>query len=141
MTLIAKTVWLLILVALIVGVAIGYGISIPEKQALQSKLQGLEQASKQVSQMQSELQKLSQENEQLKKQVSELQKKLNPNYVEKIKARGKLIVGTSADWPPFEYVNEKGQIVGTSQTKEGPLTPLLTPNKLKKVGLNLVASF
>ena len=112
MTLIAKTVWLLILVALIVGVAIGYGISIPEKQALQSKLQGLEQASKQVSQIQSELQKLSQENEQLKKQVSELQKKLNPNYVENIKARGKLIVGTSADWPPFEYVNEKGQIVG-----------------------------
>lgn len=34
-----------------------------------------------------------------------------PSYVDKIKARGKLIVGTSADWPPFEYVKD-GEVVG-----------------------------
>lgn len=48
----------------------------------------------------------------LRAQISELQAKLNPNYVEKIKARGVLIVGTSADWPPFEYVDKSGNIVG-----------------------------
>ncbi|RLF20046.1 MAG: amino acid ABC transporter substrate-binding protein [Thermoprotei archaeon] len=41
-----------------------------------------------------------------------LQEQLNPKLVEKIKARGKLIVGTSADWPPFEYIDEKGEVVG-----------------------------
>lgn len=34
------------------------------------------------------------------------------SYVEKIKSRGKLILGTSADWPPFEYVDAKGQYAG-----------------------------
>lgn len=33
-------------------------------------------------------------------------------YIEKIKARGKLIVGTSADWPPFEYVDKNGNFAG-----------------------------
>ena len=31
-------------------------------------------------------------------------------YVDKIKSRGKLIVGTSADWPPFEYIDKNGQL-------------------------------
>ncbi|WP_148682433.1 ABC transporter substrate-binding protein [Pyrobaculum neutrophilum] len=34
-----------------------------------------------------------------------------PTSVEAIKKRGKLVVGTSADWPPYEYV-EGGRIVG-----------------------------
>jgi len=34
-----------------------------------------------------------------------------PTSVDVIKKRGKLILGTSADWPPYEYV-EGGQIVG-----------------------------
>ncbi len=48
----------------------------------------------------------------LRAQIAELQAKLNPNYVERIKQRGVLIVGTSADWPPFEYVDKDGNIVG-----------------------------
>jgi len=32
--------------------------------------------------------------------------------VEKIKERGYIVVGTSADFPPFEMVNEKNEIVG-----------------------------
>jgi len=34
-----------------------------------------------------------------------------PTSVDVIKKRGKLILGTSADWPPYEYV-EGGQVVG-----------------------------
>ncbi|RLE67254.1 MAG: amino acid ABC transporter substrate-binding protein [Thermoprotei archaeon] len=34
------------------------------------------------------------------------------SLVEKIKARGYLVVGTSADWPPFEYINKKGGYSG-----------------------------
>ena len=48
-------------------------------------------------------------------QISALQKELskyNKSYVEEIKKRGKLILGTSADWPPFEYVDKDGNIVG-----------------------------
>jgi len=48
----------------------------------------------------------------LRAQIAELQAKLNPNYVERIKQRGVLIVGTSADWPPFEYVDKDSNIVG-----------------------------
>ncbi|MEM1509927.1 MAG: ABC transporter substrate-binding protein [Thermofilaceae archaeon] len=33
-------------------------------------------------------------------------------YVQKIKQRGVLIMGTSADWPPFEYVDKAGNVVG-----------------------------
>ena len=33
-------------------------------------------------------------------------------YVDKIKARGKLILGTSADWPPFEYIDANGNFAG-----------------------------
>ncbi|MEM2004031.1 MAG: ABC transporter substrate-binding protein [Halobacteria archaeon] len=35
-----------------------------------------------------------------------------PSLVETIKSRGKLIVGTSADWPPFEYIDAKGNYAG-----------------------------
>lgn len=48
----------------------------------------------------------------LQTRVSELEAKLHPSYVEKIKSRGVLRVGTSADWPPFEYVDAKGNVVG-----------------------------
>ncbi|MEZ0345703.1 MAG: transporter substrate-binding domain-containing protein [Infirmifilum sp.] len=34
------------------------------------------------------------------------------SYIDKIKARGKLIMGTSADWPPFEYVDKNGNFAG-----------------------------
>jgi len=33
-------------------------------------------------------------------------------YIDEIKSRGKLIMGTSADWPLFEYVDKQGNIVG-----------------------------
>ncbi|MEM1697701.1 MAG: transporter substrate-binding domain-containing protein, partial [Thermofilaceae archaeon] len=48
----------------------------------------------------------------LQSKLNDLQSRLNPNFVERIKARGVLIVGTSADWPPFEYVDKDGNIVG-----------------------------
>jgi amino acid ABC transporter substrate-binding protein, PAAT family (TC 3.A.1.3.-) len=34
-----------------------------------------------------------------------------PTSVDAVKSRGKLIVGTSADWPPYEYI-EEGKVVG-----------------------------
>ena len=34
------------------------------------------------------------------------------NHLEAIKDAGKLVVGTSADFPPFEYVDEAGNFVG-----------------------------
>jgi polar amino acid transport system substrate-binding protein len=34
-----------------------------------------------------------------------------PTSVDAVKKRGKLVVGTSADWPPYEYV-ENGKVVG-----------------------------
>ena len=76
-----KKVIILLTVALVAGLAVGYILSLPTVSALQAK-------------------------------VNDLESKLNPNYVEKIKARGTLIVGTSADWPPFEYVDSQGNIVG-----------------------------
>ncbi|MEM2824079.1 MAG: ABC transporter substrate-binding protein [Thermofilaceae archaeon] len=48
----------------------------------------------------------------LQSKLNDLESKLNPNFVERIKARGVLIVGTSADWPPFEYVDKDGNVVG-----------------------------
>lgn len=33
-------------------------------------------------------------------------------FIDMIKSRGKLIVGTSADWPPFEYIDAKGNVAG-----------------------------
>ncbi len=33
-------------------------------------------------------------------------------YVQRIKQKGVLVMGTSADWPPFEYVDKDGNIVG-----------------------------
>ncbi|MCD6563160.1 MAG: amino acid ABC transporter substrate-binding protein [Thermoproteales archaeon] len=71
----------LIIISLLVGLVIGYAISLPEKQALQTK-------------------------------IANLESKLNPNYVQKIKSRGKLVVGTSADWPPFEYIDKNGNFAG-----------------------------
>jgi polar amino acid transport system substrate-binding protein len=38
--------------------------------------------------------------------------KLHYGQLEKIKERGTLIVGTSADWPPYEYVTPDGQYAG-----------------------------
>lgn len=35
-----------------------------------------------------------------------------PSLLETIKNRGVLIVGTSADWPPFEYIDAKGNFAG-----------------------------
>ncbi|GBC71738.1 Arginine-binding extracellular protein ArtP [Candidatus Calditenuaceae archaeon HR02] len=35
-----------------------------------------------------------------------------PSLLETIKSRGVLIVGTSADWPPFEYIDAKGNFAG-----------------------------
>ncbi len=32
--------------------------------------------------------------------------------LDKIKARGKLVVGTSADWPPYEYITPDGEFAG-----------------------------
>lgn len=52
------------------------------------------------------------EKQLLQNKIEELQAKLNPHYVDVIKKRGKLIVGTSADWPPFEYIDEKGNFAG-----------------------------
>jgi ABC-type amino acid transport substrate-binding protein/tRNA A-37 threonylcarbamoyl transferase component Bud32 len=86
-------VW--VAVALMLGLAAGYAASLPIQAFLNAQIVDL-QAS-------------------LNKQVAELrdlQAKLNPNYVEKIKAKGVLVVGTSADWPPFEYVDKNGNIVG-----------------------------
>jgi len=39
-------------------------------------------------------------------------KQQTQSYIDKIKARGKLIVGTSADWPPFEYVDANHNYAG-----------------------------
>jgi len=105
-----KTIGLL-LAAIIIGVAVGYAVSLPEKQALQSQLEELKQASQQVTELQSQIQQLQSQVQQLQKENEDLKNKLNPNLVEKIKARGKLIVGTSADWPPFEYIKD-GKVVG-----------------------------
>ncbi len=38
--------------------------------------------------------------------------KLHYNQLQAIKERGVLIVGTSADWPPYEYVTPDGQFAG-----------------------------
>ncbi len=34
------------------------------------------------------------------------------SHLAKVKAAGKLVVGTSADYPPYEFIDEKGNIVG-----------------------------
>ena len=72
--------YVLLIVSLLIGFAIGYSISLGEKNMLQNR-------------------------------IKELEMKLSPSYVEQIKKRGKLIVGTSADWPPFEYIHE-GEYAG-----------------------------
>ena len=72
--------YVLLIVSLLIGFAIGYSTSLGEKNMLQNR-------------------------------IKELEMKLSPSYVEQIKKRGKLIVGTSADWPPFEYIHE-GEYAG-----------------------------
>jgi len=57
------------------------------------------------------LEKLKAENEALKKRIAALEQQ-KYTYVEAIKKKGKLVVGTSADWPPFEYIDEKGNYAG-----------------------------
>jgi ABC-type amino acid transport substrate-binding protein len=44
-------------------------------------------------------------------QPAAVQQQTCPVSINAIKKRGKLVVGTSADWPPYEYV-EDGKIVG-----------------------------
>ncbi len=44
--------------------------------------------------------------------VSACAPKAPANKLEEIKARGKMIVGTSADYPPFEYKDEQDNFVG-----------------------------
>ena len=44
-------------------------------------------------------------------QPAAVQQQTCPVSVDAIKKRGKLVVGTSADWPPYEYL-EDGKIVG-----------------------------
>jgi ABC-type amino acid transport substrate-binding protein len=34
------------------------------------------------------------------------------NELEKVKQAGKIVIGTSADYPPFEFVDESGNMVG-----------------------------
>lgn len=75
-----KTI-VVIVVALLAGLAVGYALSLPVQQSLQNRIASLEE-------------------------------KLNSTLVQKIKARGVLVMGTSADWPPFEYVDAGGNIVG-----------------------------
>jgi len=41
-----------------------------------------------------------------------LHKHKEESLLEKIKKRGVLIVGTSADWPPFEYIDKSGNYAG-----------------------------
>jgi len=35
-----------------------------------------------------------------------------PSQLDEIKSEGELIVGTSADWPPFEYIDSAGRYAG-----------------------------
>ena len=34
------------------------------------------------------------------------------NHWEEVKSKGKLLIGTSADYPPFEYIDEEGEFAG-----------------------------
>ncbi len=82
--------------ALIVGVLIGYVAHL----AFAGEHPVLSRCKSELSSCQKELSACKGELSKFKK-----------SYLEEIKKRGKLIVGTSADWPPFEYVKD-GKIVG-----------------------------
>ena len=82
--------------ALIVGVLIGYVAHL----AFAGEHPELSRCKSELSSCQKELSACKGELSKFKK-----------SYLEEIKKRGKLIVGTSADWPPFEYVKD-GKIVG-----------------------------
>ncbi|RLE59888.1 MAG: amino acid ABC transporter substrate-binding protein [Thermoprotei archaeon] len=96
-----------IVIALIIGVFIGYVINIPKIQQLEAELKELEKAAGIVPELKKQIENLKSENEELKSKLA----KYTKSYVEEIKKRGKLIVGTSADWPPFEYI-EDGNYMG-----------------------------
>ncbi len=101
-----------IVIAFVIGSTIGYALTYMQVESLKSQLKELEKASKDVTELHKQLEKLKRENESLRKENEELKAKLSFNYVETIKSRGKLIVGTSADWPPFEYIGKDGKFAG-----------------------------
>lgn len=103
-----KKVLVLVIAALILGAAIGYALALPQINSLKAELDELKKTASEVVALKHQLNELKAENEALKAELT----KYTSSYVDKIKARGKLILGTSADWPPFEYVDEKGNIVG-----------------------------
>ncbi len=82
-----------IIIALLVGVGIGYAISMGEVSQLKAKVASLESQLKAQGASQEGCVKTS-------------------GLVEKIKERGYIILGTSADWPPFEYIDKQGNYVG-----------------------------
>lgn len=88
-----KTLVVAVIISLIIGTVIGYAISLSKINQLSAK----------VNALQAELEKYKSQ----KTGAS-----LAGGLVEKIKKRGKLIVGTSADWPPFEYIDKNGQFAG-----------------------------
>lgn len=86
-----KNIITVAIIALVVGAILGYAFSLSK-----------------VSELESKIDKLQQELEHYKTGATAEK----GNLVEKIKKRGKLIVGTSADWPPFEYIDNNGQFAG-----------------------------
>ena len=96
-----KTLIVGLIIGLIIGAAISYALSYSQISALQKQLSSLEKEAQKITSMQEKIAQLEQE-----------LSKYNKLYVEEIKKRGKLILGTSADWPPFEYVDKDGNIVG-----------------------------
>ena len=94
----------IVVIALIIGVLIGYAISVPKIQQLETELEELKEAAGMVPELKQQIDELKSENEKLKSELA----KYTKSYVDEIKKRGKLIVGTSADWPPFEYPEDGG---------------------------------
>ncbi len=103
-----KKVIVVAVAALIVGLLLGYALAVPHINALKHELETLKVSVKEVEALKKELDFLKSENEKLKAELA----KYKASYVDKIKKRGKIILGTSADWPPFEYVDAQGNIVG-----------------------------
>ncbi|RLE60785.1 MAG: amino acid ABC transporter substrate-binding protein, partial [Thermoprotei archaeon] len=86
-----KNIIAVAIIALIIGAVLGYIFSLSK-----------------ISELESKINKLQQELEHYKTgAITEKE-----GLVEKIRKRGKLIVGTSADWPPFEYIDKNGQFAG-----------------------------
>lgn len=86
-----KNIIAVAIIALIIGAVLGYIFSLSK-----------------ISELESKINKLQQELEHYKTgAITEKE-----GLVEKIRKRGKLIAGTSADWPPFEYIDKNGQFAG-----------------------------